>query len=57
MWSEVVKVIQNNKLDFLHIGTLRQKQPIAGGISKIPPAIGGGTKHFLSAAEFHGREL
>ena len=29
------KVIQNNKLDFLHIGRLQQKQAITVGISKI----------------------
>ena len=34
MWSDVSKVIQNNKLDLLHIGRLQQKQTISGGISK-----------------------
>ena len=29
MWSDGSKVIQNNKLDFLHIGRLQQKQAIA----------------------------
>ena len=54
MCSDVPKVIQNNKLDFLHIGRLQQKQPIAGGISKI---LVGGVKSFLPAANFHGHEL
>ena len=35
MCSDILKVIQNNKLDFLDIGRPQQKQPIAGGISKI----------------------
>ena len=35
MWSDVSKVIQNNKLDFLHIGRLQQKEAITVGISKI----------------------
>ena len=29
------KVIQNNNLDFLHIGRVQQKQAITVGISKI----------------------
>ena len=35
MWSDVSKVIQNNKLDLLHIGRLQQKQTISDGISTI----------------------
>ena len=35
MWSDVPKVIQSNKLDFLHKVRLQQKQAVAGGISKI----------------------
>ena len=40
--------------DFLRIGKLQQKQPIAGGISKI---LFGAAKSFLLAADFHGHEL
>ena len=35
MWSDVSKVIQNNKLDLLHIGRLQQKQVIAGEFPKF----------------------
>ena len=35
MWSDVPKVIQNNKLDYLRKVRLQQKQAVAGGISKI----------------------
>ena len=35
MCSDILKVIQNNKSDFLDIGRPQQKQPIAGRISKI----------------------
>ena len=35
MSSDVLKVIQNNKLDFSHIGSPQQEQPIARGIYKI----------------------
>ena len=35
MWSDVSKVIQYNKFDFLHIDRLQQKQAISGGISEI----------------------
>ena len=35
MWSDVSKVIQNNKFDFLHIDRLQQKQAISGEFFKI----------------------
>ena len=35
---------------FLHMGRLRQEQPVARGISQI--LVVGGTKRFLPAAEF-----
>ena len=34
-WSDVFKVIQNNKLDFLQIGRLQQKEAITVGTSKM----------------------
>ena len=40
---------------FLHMGRLRQKQQIEREISKM--LVGGRTKRFLPAAEFHGHEL
>ena len=53
MWSDVPKVIQNKKLDFLHIGRHRQKQPIAGRISKILVGESDGWRfaHFLTDGE------
>ena len=42
MWSDVSKVIQNNKLEFLHLGTLQQKQAIAGE---------------LRCVDFHGEKV
>ena len=54
MWSDVSKVIQNNKLDFLHMGSLQQKQAITVGISKFWKC---GTEVFLPAANSHGHEL
>ena len=53
MWSVVSKLIQSNKLDFLHIARLQQKQTIAGTISKSLV----GNKTFLTAADVHGHEL
>ena len=35
MWSDMSKMIQNKKFDYLHIDKLQQNQVIAGGISKI----------------------
>ena len=34
MWADVSIVTQNNKLDFLQIGRLQQKQVIAGEFPK-----------------------
>ena len=47
------KVIQNNKLDFLHLGRLQQKEAITVRISKILVE----SKIFLPAANLHGDEL
>ena len=35
MWSDESKMIQNKKLDFLHIGRLQQKKAIAGEFSRF----------------------
>ena len=54
MWSDVPKVIQNNKLDFLHKGRLQQKQAVAGGGF---PKFWLETKIFLPATDSHDHEL
>ena len=46
-------MIQNNKLDFLDIGSLQLKEAITVGISNILV----GNKVFLPAANPHGHEL
>ena len=53
MWSDLSKVIQNNKLDFLRIDRFQRKQAIAWEFPKLLWE----TKFFLPAANFHGHEL
>ena len=59
MWPVVSKMIQNSKLDLLHIGRLQQNQAIARGISKIL----GGDKNFSACSKlswpsgFHGENV